>query len=236
MDEPNIDSDTESQLFHTERFKGIMHNLLETSNWAISLSESSCFVMDKGFGDISEIRGVPLKYNFVMEKSWQSSNSSRLMRNVRRSVHQVNVNNTTIFFLEPIILFWKSIYFLFLKTGLSVERCGGVWKKRITQSSSLSIITTSVCCLALCCGYHSYIQVINQLIVVEKLILVLSILDIEIIYAAKGKMIPPEKPPIPMQTCRYSWNMTTTDRKSQEKIRNFLKGKTQKYKIIWPRW
>lgn len=66
----------------------------------------------------------------------------------------------------------------------------------------------------------------------ERLILVLSILDIEIIYAAKGKMIPPEKPPIPMQTCRYSWNMTTTDRKSQEKIRNFLKGKTQKYKII----
>ena len=41
-------------------------------------------------------------------------------------------------------------------------------------------------------------------------------------------MIPPEKPPIPMQTCRYSWNMTTTDRKSQEKIQNFLKGKTQK--------
>ena len=55
--------------------------------------------MDKGFGDISEIRGVPLKYNFVMEKSWQSSNNSRLMRNVRRSVHQVNVrlNNSTIF-------------------------------------------------------------------------------------------------------------------------------------------
>ena len=96
MDEPNIDSDTESQLFHTERFKS--HNLLETSNWAVSLSESSCFVMEKGFGDISEIRGVPLKYNFVMEKSWQSSNSSRLMRNVRRSVHQVNVNNTTSFF------------------------------------------------------------------------------------------------------------------------------------------
>ena len=44
-------------------------------------------------------------------------------------------------------------------------------------------------------------------------------------------MIPPEKPPIPMQICRYSWNMTTTDRKSQEKIRNFLKGKTQKYEL-----
>jgi len=68
--------------------------------------------------------------------------------------------------------------------------------------------------------------------ILQKVILVFSILDIEIIYAAKGKMIPPEKPPIPMQTCRYSWNMTTTDRKSQEKIRNFLKGKTQKYKII----
>lgn len=72
-----------------------MHNLLETSNWA--LSETSCFVMDKGFGDIKSEKSerVPLKYIFVMEKSWQSSNSSRLMRNVRRSVHQVNVNYTT---------------------------------------------------------------------------------------------------------------------------------------------
>ena len=34
-----------------------------------------------------------LIYNFVMEKSWQSSNSSRLMRNVRRSVHQVFFQN-----------------------------------------------------------------------------------------------------------------------------------------------
>ena len=71
------------------------NNLLETSNWA--LSETSCFVMDKGFGDIKSEKSerVPFKYIFVMEKSWQSSNSSRLMRNVRRSVHQVNVNYTT---------------------------------------------------------------------------------------------------------------------------------------------
>ena len=92
-----------------------------------------------------------LIYNFVMEKSWQSSNSSRLIRNVRRSVHQV-------FFLKKIFVL------KFLKTGLSVERCGGVWTKRITQSSSLSIITTSICCFAFCCRYHSYFQVFNRLL------------------------------------------------------------------------
>ena len=51
-----------------------------------------------------------------------------------------------------------------------------------------------------------------------------SILDIEIIYAIKGKMIDPEMPPVPNQRCEFQWNTTETNDASRDKIESFLKG------------
>ena len=50
----------------------------------------------------------------------------------------------------------------------------------------------------------------------------LSILDIEIIYAIKGKMIEPMY--IPNQRCEFQWNSTETSDASRAKIESFLKG------------
>jgi hypothetical protein len=74
--------------------------------------------------------------------------------------------------------------------------------------------------------YRSLRQASAALLSVAVITVIFSILDIEITYAEKGKMIPPSMPPIPLQKCQYRncWNLTTSDIDSQQKIRNFLKG------------
>ena len=142
MDEPYINCDTESQLFHTEKFKGIiMHNVFwwATSNWTVSLSESSCSVMNKGFGNTlkcEKSERFPLKYNFVMEKSWQSSYNSRLMRNVRRSVHQVNVRNENTFSSTLYFFIFSWNIFVFKNRIISGEMWRSLKEKNYSKFGS----------------------------------------------------------------------------------------------------
>jgi len=72
--------------------------------------------------------------------------------------------------------------------------------------------------------YRSLRQASAALLSVAVITVIFSILDIEIIYAIKGKMIEPMMPPIPNQRCEFQWNSTETTDASRDKIESFLKG------------
>ena len=45
-----------------------------------------------------------------------------------------------------------------------------------------------------------------------------SVIDLEVIYAAKGQMLEPTKPAVPMQECIFSWGNATVQRQDELKI------------------
>ena len=135
-----------------------------------------------------------------------------------------------------------------------MERCCRIWKEGTAQGSSLQarylcsirtfdfskfsysiieflcskfsipilkITSTSFGSSTICSCNYSHFQVCAQF---WRFPYWFSILDIEIIYAIKGKMISPMMPPVPNQRCEFQWNSSETKDASQEKIESFLKG------------
>ena len=45
-------------------------------------------------------------------------------------------------------------------------------------------------------------------------------IDLEVVYAAKGQMLEPMKPAVPMQECQFSWHNATIER--QEELKTLL--------------
>ena len=44
-----------------------------------------------------------------------------------------------------------------------------------------------------------------------------SVIDLEVVYAAKGQMLEPMKPAVPMQECQFSWHNATVERQDELK-------------------
>ena len=49
---------------------------------------------------------------------------------------------------------------------------------------------------------------------------IFSVIDLEVVYAAKGQMLEPMKPAVPMQECQFSWRNATVER--QDELKSLL--------------